>query len=97
MRYVMPLWMLVLCLLPLALTSTKGWIRRLGGKRWQRLHRLVYFSAVGGVLHYAWLVKADLREPVLYAAILGLLLGYRLWHALRQPATVRRIIKVFPV
>jgi sulfoxide reductase heme-binding subunit YedZ len=64
-------------MVPLALTSTKGWIRRLGGKRWQTLHRLVYFSAIAGVVHYIWLVKADLREPLKDAAVLGVLLGYR--------------------
>jgi sulfoxide reductase heme-binding subunit YedZ len=65
-------------LIPLALTSTKGWIRRLGGKRWQALHRLIYFSAIAGVIHYWWLVKADIREPLKYGAILAVLLGYRI-------------------
>ena len=62
---------------PLAATSTAGWIRRLGGKRWQRLHRLIYFSAAAGVVHYYWLVKSDVRKPVLYGSILGLLLLFR--------------------
>ena len=68
-------------LIPLALTSTAGWIRRLGGKRWQALHRLIYVSAAAGVIHYVWLVKADLRKPLQYAAVLALLLGSRgiLW------------------
>ena len=65
-------------LIPLALTSTTGWIRRLGGKRWQALHHLIYFSAIAGVIHYWWLVKADIREPLKYAAILAVLLGYRI-------------------
>ncbi len=65
-------------ILPLALTSTAGWIRRLGGKRWQRLHRLIYFSATAGVIHFIWLVKADLRRPLTYGAILAILLAYRL-------------------
>lgn len=65
-------------LIPLALTSTKGWIRRLGGKRWQALHRLIYVSAILGVIHYFWLVKADIRKPVEYGFVLFLLLGYRL-------------------
>ena len=65
-------------LVPLAITSTAGWIRRLGGKRWQALHRLVYFSALAGVIHYLWLVKADTRKPLIYGAVLVLLLGYRL-------------------
>jgi sulfoxide reductase heme-binding subunit YedZ len=64
-------------MVPLALTSTTGWIRRLGGKRWQMLHRLVYVSAVAGVVHYYWLVKSDVRKPVFYGAIVAVLLGYR--------------------
>ena len=68
-------------LLPLAVTSTRKMIRRLGGKRWQWLHRLIYVSASAGVLHFLWLVKKDLREPVIYGMILAVLLGYRaiLW------------------
>jgi sulfoxide reductase heme-binding subunit YedZ len=65
-------------MIPLALTSTAGWIRRLGGKRWRMLHRLIYVSAVGGVVHYYWLVKSDVRKPVRYGIMVGLLLGYRL-------------------
>jgi sulfoxide reductase heme-binding subunit YedZ len=72
-----------LLLIPLAATSTNGMVRRLGGRRWQRLHRLVYVIAVGGVIHFLWLVKSDIREPALYAAILAVLLGYRLWWELR--------------
>ena len=66
-------------MLPLAVTSTAGWIRRLGGKRWNRLHKLVYVTAVLGVVHYWWLVKADIRRPEMYAAIVAVLLGLRLW------------------
>jgi sulfoxide reductase heme-binding subunit YedZ len=66
-------------LTPLAVTSTTAMIRRLGGKWWQRLHRLVYVTAVGGVVHYLWLVKADTRQPLIYGSILGILLAYRLW------------------
>ncbi len=68
-------------LIPLAATSTTGWIRRLGGKRWQALHRLIYVSAIAGVIHYLWLVKADIRKPLEYGAVLAVLLGYRavLW------------------
>jgi sulfoxide reductase heme-binding subunit YedZ len=66
-------------LIPLALTSTTAMIKRLGGKWWQRLHRLVYAIAIGGVVHYLWLVKADIRQPLLYGSILGALLVYRLW------------------
>ena len=65
-------------MIPLALTSTKGWIRRLGGKRWQTLHKLIYFSAAAGVIHYIWLVKADLRSPLRYAFVLVVLLTYRI-------------------
>ena len=65
-------------MLPLAITSTKGWIRRLGGKRWQRLHRLVYVTAIAGVVHYYWLVKSDIRLPALYGAIVTILLASRL-------------------
>lgn len=66
----------LLLMVPLAVTSTKGWIRRLG-KRWQRLHRLVYLSAALGVLHFVWLVKADLREPLIFAGVLAVLLLLR--------------------
>jgi sulfoxide reductase heme-binding subunit YedZ len=64
-------------MIPLALTSTAWSIRRLGGKNWQRLHRLIYFTAILGVGHYAWLVKADHRKPIEYGAVLGILLLYR--------------------
>jgi methionine sulfoxide reductase heme-binding subunit len=79
-------WVLVgftafLCLVPLAVTSTTGWVRRLGGKRWQRLHRLVYVAATAGVLHYFWLVKKDARAPLVYGAVLLVLLGARVWLA----------------
>jgi sulfoxide reductase heme-binding subunit YedZ len=71
-----------LLLLPLAVTSTRGWMRRLG-RRWGQLHRLVYVAAVLAVLHFLWLVKSDLREPSIYAAVLALLLGARLWWKFR--------------
>ncbi len=79
-------------LIPLALTSTNGMLRRLGGERWRRLHRLVYLIGVLGVLHFVWLVKADLRDPVLYAVILSLLLALRLPRlaARSRPAQVAR-------
>lgn len=76
-----------LLLLPLAITSTRGWIRRLG-RNWARLHKLVYVAAVLAVLHFWWLVKSDLREPLLYAAILAALLGWRAWKRFR-PAPAR--------
>jgi sulfoxide reductase heme-binding subunit YedZ len=72
-------------LIPLAVTSTQGMIRRLGGKRWRWLHRLIYVSAAAGVVHYLWLVKADIRVPLIYACLLGVLMSYRLvaWTASR--------------
>lgn len=77
-----------LLLLPLAVTSTKGWQRRLG-KRWTLLHRLVYLAAPLAVLHFVLLVKADLREPLLYAAVLALLLALRLPPVKRVLARLR--------
>jgi sulfoxide reductase heme-binding subunit YedZ len=77
-----------LLLVPLAVTSTKGWIRRLG-KRWVRLHRLVYLVATLGVIHFYWQVKKDVREPLIFAAVLGVLLAFRLVasrSAKRRPA-----------
>ena len=82
-------------MIPLALTSTAGSIRRLGGRNWQRLHRLVYVTGIAGVTHYWWRVKADTLHPIIYAAIVALLLGYRLalsfkrsrWQ--RQPVHAR--------
>jgi sulfoxide reductase heme-binding subunit YedZ len=88
-------WVLVgftafLCLVPLAITSTAGWVRRLGGKRWQRLHRLVYVAAVAGVLHYLWLVKKDIQLPLLYGSVLLVLLGFRVWLAWERRARNQR-------
>jgi sulfoxide reductase heme-binding subunit YedZ len=77
-----------LLLIPLALTSTQAMMRRIGGRNWQRLHRLVYLIAIGGVLHYWWLVKKDITQPAIYAAVLALLLGYRLWRRLFSSETV---------
>jgi methionine sulfoxide reductase heme-binding subunit len=73
-------------LIPLAVTSTAGWIRRLGGRNWQRLHRLIYLTGILGVVHYWWLVKADIRKPERYAIVLGILLLYRAatWAAERR-------------
>ena len=59
-------------------------IKRLGGKWWQRVHRLVYGIAIGGVVHYLWLVKADVQQPLMYSALLAILLGYRVWAAYRR-------------
>ncbi len=65
-------------MIPLAITSTAGWIRRLGGRRWQLLHRAIYFSAIAGVIHYYWLVKSDVRKPLQYAWMVGILLAWRI-------------------
>lgn len=65
-------------MIPLAFTSTAGWIRRLGGRNWQRLHRLIYLTGIAGVVHYWWRVKADTLHPLIYAVLVALLLGYRL-------------------
>ena len=70
-----------LLLVPLAVTSTQGWIRRLG-RRWGQLHRLFYAIAILAVLHFWWIVKSDYREPLLYAAVLAVLLSWRLWKRL---------------
>jgi sulfoxide reductase heme-binding subunit YedZ len=68
-----------LALAALAVTSTAGWIRRLGGRRWQRLHRLIYLAVVAAVVHYYWLVKSDVRLPLLYGALAAVLLGFRVF------------------
>jgi sulfoxide reductase heme-binding subunit YedZ len=79
-------------MIPLALTSTKGWIRRLGGRRWNLLHRLVYVTAMLGVVHYLWKVKLDVTNPLYYAAIVAVLLGVRAfrWVAKRQAGAATR-------
>ena len=81
-------------MLPLALTSTQGWIRRLG-KRWQQLHRLIYLSAIAGVIHFWWQVKADTRKPAIFAVILGVLLAYRVlaWVMKRRQTTAARLVQ----
>jgi len=73
-----------LLMVPLAITSTAGWVRRLGYKRWQLLHRLIYFTAAAGVIHYYWLVKSDIRLPVMYGILLSILLLYRAIVAIRK-------------
>lgn len=78
-----------LLLIPLAVTSTRAAIRRLGGQRWNALHRLIYVAGAGGVLHYLWLVKGDQLTPVYYGAVLVALLGARLW-ARKQMDGARR-------
>ena len=78
-----------LLLIPLAVTSTAGWIRRLGGKRWQMLHRLIYFSAILGVIHYYWLVKSAVIRPLTYGAIVAALLLWRLFSSLSRKTQLR--------
>ena len=74
-------------MLPLAITSTKGWIRRMGGKRWNRLHRLVYLTGILGPLHYWWLVKADVSRPLTYALVVAIVLGARVFLNRPKPAS----------
>ena len=79
-----------LLLLPLAITSTKASIKRMGGQRWQRLHRLVYVAAVTATIHYLWAVKKDTFVPILYFGIFAALLGFRLlWRRGRTPLPAR--------
>jgi sulfoxide reductase heme-binding subunit YedZ len=87
-------------LIPLAVTSTKGWIRRLGGKQWEMLHRLIYVSACAGVVHYYWLVKSDIRLPIFYGAIVAVLLVYRLVVRLmknRMPTVTATASRLEPI
>jgi sulfoxide reductase heme-binding subunit YedZ len=80
-------------LVPLAITSTKGWIKRLGGKRWARLHKLVYVAAIGGVVHFWMLVKSDTRLPIRFAFVLAILLGSRLFiKHMKQTTPTRTLI-----
>jgi sulfoxide reductase heme-binding subunit YedZ len=72
-------------MIPLALTSTAGWIRRLGGKRWAMLHRAIYLTAIAGVIHYFWLVKSDIHLPLEYAAVMAILLGWRVFDHYSKP------------
>ncbi len=83
-------------MIPLAITSTTGWIRRLGGRRWNRLHTLVYLSAIGGVVHYWWLVKSDISRPARYGVIVAILLAARVWFAynVRHAVTSRAVAAV---
>jgi methionine sulfoxide reductase heme-binding subunit len=83
----------LMTMVPLAATSTAGMIRRLGGRRWNLLHRLVYATGVLGVIHYWWLVKSDIQRPLAYGVVVGLLLGFRIywsrWRTKPAPAQVR--------
>lgn len=79
----------LLVMVPLAVTSTNAMIKRLGGKRWRALHRLAYVAAVAGVIHYYMQVKKDVRQPLAFAAVLAILLGYRWWVTRRRPPAVK--------
>lgn len=85
-------------LIPLALTSTAGWIRRLGGKQWQMLHRLIYVTAVLGVIHYYWLVKSDVRTPLFYGFLVAVLLAWRVgsWLIGKRRQAVAEIARKQP-
>jgi methionine sulfoxide reductase heme-binding subunit len=83
-----------LILLPLAITSTTGWVRRLGGKRWARLHRLVYVAAITGTIHYLWAVKKDTYLPLVYLTIFVILLGWRVGAAVVRRRRTRRAATV---
>jgi sulfoxide reductase heme-binding subunit YedZ len=78
-------------MIPLAITSTAGWIRRLGGRRWNLLHRLIYVTGIAAVVHYWWLVKADVSRPQAYAFVVALLLGARLYLRYRKAAATSRV------
>jgi methionine sulfoxide reductase heme-binding subunit len=95
-KYITVGFLALVLLIPLAVTSTAGWIRRLGGKRWQALHRLIYFSAIAGVIHYLWLVKADIHKPLEYGAVLAMLLAYRVFVWQRQTLAARSAVTTLP-
>jgi sulfoxide reductase heme-binding subunit YedZ len=80
-----------LLLIPLAITSTNGWVRRLGGARWARLHRLIYFAAITGTVHYLWAVKKDTFFPLAYLATFLFLLGYRALQLFRRRRARARV------
>jgi sulfoxide reductase heme-binding subunit YedZ len=87
-RYLVVGSLALLIMVPLAVTSTNAMIKRLGGKRWQTLHRLAYVAAILGVLHYYMQVKADVRQPLAFAAVLAVLLGYRLVIFWQKPKAI---------
>ena len=83
-RYITVGMLAFVAMVPLAITSTAGWVRRLTFKRWKQLHRLIYLTAVAAVIHYYWLVKSDVRLPLMYAAFVTVLLGYRIIAWMRK-------------
>ncbi len=82
-----------LLMVPLAATSTNGMIKRLGGKRWTRLHRLTYLIAIAGVVHYWLIVKSDITYPAVFAAFVAVLLGYRLYASFAKPVVATAVTK----
>ena len=88
-KYILVGMLTFVMLVPLAITSTKGWVRRLGGARWARLHQLVYACAITGTVHYLWAVKKDTLFPLFYFALFALLLGYRVWQRVASSGTSR--------
>jgi len=86
----------LLIMVPLAVTSTAGWVKRLGWVRWQKLHRIVYVAPAAGVVHYWWLVKSDIRLPAMYGAILAVLMGYRVWLWTRKKAPIPKRAQPVP-
>jgi methionine sulfoxide reductase heme-binding subunit len=82
-----------LLLVPLAITSTAGWIRRLGGRRWRILHRAIYFAAICGVIHFYWKVKSDVRSPLFYGSLVAILLLWRWgdWLSRRRPLVATKL------
>jgi sulfoxide reductase heme-binding subunit YedZ len=83
-------------MIPLAITSTAGWIRRLGGKRWALLHRAIYVTAIAGVIHFWWLVKSDIHLPLEYAAVMAVLLGWRVYDYYAKPRPLVRAVSPAP-
>jgi sulfoxide reductase heme-binding subunit YedZ len=86
-------------MIPLAITSTAGWVRRMGYKKWQLLHRAIYISAIAGVIHFYWLVKSDVREPLTYGGIIAVLLAWRVFDSFmsqRRKPSAGRVVRKEP-
>jgi sulfoxide reductase heme-binding subunit YedZ len=83
-------------MIPLAITSTNGWVKRLGWARWQKLHRTVYLAPAAGCVHYWWLVKSDISLPLLYAVILSVLMAFRVYQWTRgaKPVPARKPVPI---
>ncbi len=81
-------------MIPLAITSTQGWIRRMGGKKWNLLHKLIYITALAAVLHYFWKVKLDATYPIYYGIGVAVLLGWRVWKSMGRTFAPKRASEV---